>query len=87
MEQRHYAVMGECLALRTQIAELRQQLATATQAIADQGTRFAAGLKAIKAIAAPLLSGAVNGSTATPKTGSTPPAARKQAARKKAGTK
>jgi hypothetical protein len=82
LEQRHYAVMGECLAIRNQIAALQKTIATAGGAFSDQGRRFEAGLKAVKTIAAQLLAGAAATSTRPAKTGSTPPAARKKAGNK-----
>lgn len=58
LAQRHYALMGEFLAIRKQLAATQQQLTLANQSATDQGKRFDAGLKAIKAIAAPLFAAA-----------------------------
>jgi len=68
LAQRHDAVMGECLAIRNQLAAVQQQLTLASQAATDQGKRFEAGLKAVKTIAAQLIA--------------PPPAARKKAGTK-----
>lgn len=78
LEQRHYAVMGEFLALRTQIADLQKTITAARGSMADQSTRFQAGLKAVKTIAAQLIADSLKAAPAKAATPKKTPATKKK---------